>query len=105
MTEMIFHDLLKMGAFYSDRRVFLNHDHHKEYKWDWPYYIKVVYMPFEDSDIFRSKHNFPKSFPKEYKNIYIHIAKIKGTYREDFDELEDAVVEYGGISFSENIMI
>ncbi len=81
------------------------HDHHKEFKWDWPYYIRVVYKQFKDSDIFRSKHNIPKHLPKEYERIYMHIAEIRETYNKDFDELEDTLVEYGGRSFSGNIMI
>ena len=81
------------------------YDYHKEFKWDWPYYVEVVYKLFEDSDIFRPKHNIPMSLPKEFKKTYRHIAKIKETYREDFDELKDTLVEYGGWSFSKNIMI
>jgi hypothetical protein len=81
------------------------YDHHKEFNWDWPYYIGVVYKQFKDSDIFRSKHSIPKDLPKEYERFYTHIAKIKETYSKDFDELEDTVVEYGGMILSGNIMI
>ncbi len=81
------------------------YDHHKEFRWEWPYYIGVVYKLFKDSDVFRSRHSIPKHFPKEHERIYIHINKIRATYRKDFDELEDTVVQYGGMSFSGNIMI
>ncbi len=80
-------------------------DHQKEFKWDWPYYIGVVYKLFKDSDVFRSRHRIPKHLPKEYERIDMHINKIRETYSKDFDELEDTLVEYGGMSFSGNIMI
>lgn len=81
------------------------YDHHKEFKWDWPYYIGVVYKLFKDSDIFRLEHRIPKPLPKEHERIYLRIAKIKEAYAKDFNELKDTVVEYGGMNFSGNIMI
>ena len=80
------------------------YDHQKELKWDWPYYFGVVNRLFKDSEIFGSIPKFQTLLPKEYEKILSHISKIKEAYSKDFDELEDIVVEYGGVSFSGNIM-
>jgi len=81
------------------------YDHQKEFKWKWPYYFCVVDKLFKDSEIFRSSPKSQPDLPEEYKKISSHISKIKETYSKDFGELEDTVVEYGGMSFSGNIMI
>jgi len=81
------------------------YDHQKEFKWKWPYYFSVVDKLFKDSEVFRSSPKSQPDLPKEYERIYMHINKIRETYSKDFDELEDTVVEYGGMSFSGNIMI
>ncbi|MEA1945715.1 MAG: hypothetical protein U9N83_00265 [Thermodesulfobacteriota bacterium] len=81
------------------------YDHQKEFKWNWPYYSGVVYKLFKDSEIFGSSPKFQTHLPKEHEKILSHISKIKEVYSKDFDELEDIVVEYGGMSFSGTIMI
>ncbi|MCK4825405.1 hypothetical protein KA005_57185, partial [bacterium] len=81
------------------------YDHQKEFKWNWPYYSGVVYKLFNDSEIFGSSPKNRTHLSKEDEKILLHISKIKEKYGKDFDELDDIVVEYGGVSFSGNIMI
>jgi hypothetical protein len=81
------------------------YDHQKEFKWDWPYYVKVVHKLFKDSEIFRSRFNFQTHLPKEHEKINLHIFKIREKYSKDFDVLQGIVVEYGGMNFCGAIMI
>jgi len=81
------------------------YDHQKEFKWKWPYYFNFVDKLFKDLEIFRSSSKSQLGLTKEYERIYAHINKIRETYSKDFDEIEDTVIEYGGMSFSGSIMI
>lgn len=81
------------------------YDHHKEFKWDWSYYINVVHKLFNNSAIFRSRHDSSTSIHPEHKRINTFISKVKGKYSKEFEELGDTVAEYGGMSFSGSIVI
>ena len=81
------------------------YDHQKEFKWNWPYYFGVVDKLFKDSEIFGSSAKFQPHLSEEYPKISSYILKIKEAYSKDFKELEDIVVEYGGMSFRGSIMI
>jgi hypothetical protein len=79
--------------------------HQKEFKWEWPYYYKVVHKLFEDSKIFHSRQNITAPLSKEHERINMRISKIKEEYGKDFEALEDTVAEYGGMILDGTIMI
>ncbi len=79
--------------------------HQEEFKWEFPYYYKVVHKLFEDSEVFNSRQNITTPLSNEHEKMNMHISKIKEKHGKDFETLEDTVVEYAGMILDGTIMI
>ena len=81
-------------------------EHSKDFKtWDWAYYQWVLEKVLDSSCVFRRQRSLPFPLPKEIKQMDAEAKRLRNKYKQYFEELEDVVVDYCGISMLGNIAL
>jgi len=77
----------------------------QNFKWDWNYCWHVLDRMLEKSPVFRKEKKTTFNSSEQLIEISKKIERLKGKYKQEFDELQDIVIQYDGIILSENIAL
>jgi hypothetical protein len=92
--------------FKYDLELILRKEISKKFRWSEPICFQVLDSIFRKSPVFRrEQRKISVDDPKELVEIYQRIEDTKKKYKQEFKDMEDIVVDYGGMMLMGNMVL